>query len=277
MPETRYKSPILWIGGKFGLAKRIVPLFPEHLVYCEVFGGAAHILFNKERSQLEILNDLNGELVNFWRVYAKNPQYFEDKLRYILYSRQIFNELKATNPNTLSEEDRAWRFLYLNRCSFSGIMDKDAGCPRFATSKCSGHSNNQSLFGIADTIRKSHERFQKVIVENLDWKKCIELYDKPHTFFYLDPPYEGHETAYGKGLFQKESYKELAEFLTSLSGKFLLSINESQFMRDTFSKFNIVDIDVLYTVKYDPRHKGDRDQRKQVKELIITNYPVENA
>src|SRR5258708_24852142 len=112
-------GPLSYIGGKNRLAKRVIEIFPEHTTYVEAFAGGAQVLFHKEPSKVEVLNDLDGEIVNFFRVCQ---QHYEELLRYCrfsLVSRKWFDQLLATDPRSLTDIQRAARYMYLLRNSFA--------------------------------------------------------------------------------------------------------------------------------------------------------------
>lgn len=96
-------------------------------------------------------------------------------------------------------------------------------------------------------IRAAHERLQSVQVECLDWQLFIGRYDKPFTLFYIDPPYWGNETDYGKGLFSREDFARMAEMLRGLKGRFILSLNDRPEVRETFEGFRFEEIKTTYT------------------------------
>jgi hypothetical protein len=118
-PAGRPRPIIPWIGGKSGLADRIIPLFTPHHCYVEVFAGAGSILFRKPESRVEILNDINLELVTLYRVIKHHLDEFIRYLRWLLTAREEFERFKATDPATLTDVQRAVRFYYLMLNSFT--------------------------------------------------------------------------------------------------------------------------------------------------------------
>lgn len=88
------KSCIKWVGGKSKMANQLISMFPKHNSYIEVFGGAAHVLFSKPFSKMEVLNDLDGHLMNFWKIVKYRHQELIDSFKYILSSRELFMEYK---------------------------------------------------------------------------------------------------------------------------------------------------------------------------------------
>lgn len=267
------RSPLRWFGGKCRLAKRLVQFFPAHHSYCEVFGGALHVLFRKEPSPCEVFNDLNVELINFWRVIqtADGLDYLCQKHSWCLYSRAEFERMKHEDPGRLTEHERAWRFLYLNRACFAGKNLAYNGslsyCPEASPGGAGGHATKaQTLAALMPRLQAAHQRLARAQIECLPYEKCLELYDRERTFFYLDPPYYGYEQAYGK-TFARADYARLADILANIRGKFLLSINDCSEARRTFARFNLLAApEASYSV--------NRGQCKQTNELLFANYDL---
>ena len=115
------KPIIPWIGGKRRLARHILPLFPAHTCYVEPFCGAAALFFRKAPAKAEVLNDINGELVNLYRVVQHHLEEFLRQFKWALTSRQIFKWLQATPPEPLTDIQRAARFFYLQKNAFGGL------------------------------------------------------------------------------------------------------------------------------------------------------------
>src|SRR5580704_16097730 len=118
------RGPLSYIGGKTRLASRIIDRIPEHLAYVEPFAGGAQVLFHKQPSKVEVLNDLDGELVNFYRVCQ---QHYEELIRYfrfVVRSRTWHALLKATDPKTLTDVQRAARYMYVLKNSYAGLVRK---------------------------------------------------------------------------------------------------------------------------------------------------------
>lgn len=227
------RSPIKWTGGKFRLRHHIVNLLPDHTCYVEPFAGAAWVLFAKEPSDVEVINDINGELVNFFQIVKTSPKKFVRKFDWELVSREKYEKLANIDPLTLSDLDRAYRFYYLIMAGWGG----ESSYPRFQTSiKDGGHGNR--LIGAIKTlenrIKPAHERLKTVIIENLDWRECIERYDSKSTVMYIDPPYPGNGVNYSHNMKNIEEHKELVENLASLRSKWILSSYNRKEVRKLF-------------------------------------------
>jgi DNA adenine methylase len=211
MPVTVFQFP----GGKFYLIKKLLPLIPPHEVYVEVFGGAAALLFNKPPSKVEVYNDINSELVNFFHVLRDDVRWkiLQEKLLLTPYSREEF-ELARREESGVDDVERARRFYVRILQSFSG------------RGETFGYSLLQNVvspyFHKLDGFVEFHERIKNVTIENDDFEKIIKRYDSPVTFFFLDPPYLGHSV---KGEFvniREDDHKKLVEVLLRIKGKALL-------------------------------------------------------
>ncbi|AXF76540.1 DNA adenine methylase [Erwinia tracheiphila] len=246
-----------WIGGKRRLARHILPLFPAHTCYVEPFCGAAALYFLKVPSKTEVINDINGELVNLYRVVKHHLEEFVRQFKWALVSRQIYNWLQDTPVETLTDIQRAARFYYLQKQAFGGKVAAHS----FGTSTTSAPRFN--LLRIEEELSMAHLRLSRTLIEHLDWHQCIERYDRPHTLFYCDPPYWGTE---GYGVeFGLANYDHMAELARSTKGKMIISVNDIPEMRQTFNGLNIQTVDISYNLKV----TGKATPRK---ELVICNF-----
>lgn len=178
----KVKRIVPWIGGKARLANKLLPLFPDHECYVELFcGGAALFFMREDQARCEVLNDMNGELVNLYRVVQHHLTEFLNQFRLAINSRQIFEWHKATPPEVLTDIQRAARFYYLQQHSFSGKVENQT----FGTATTARAIN---LSRIEETLSAACMRLGGVFVENLSWQACMKKYDRPHTLFYADPP-----------------------------------------------------------------------------------------
>lgn len=252
------RSPLRWIGGKSRGRKFIIPLIPEHQTYVEVFSGAAWVLFGKppEWSRAEVLNDVNDELVNFYGVMKRNRTAFVRQFRWALISRTRFNDLLRQDPAKLSAPERAARFYYLIKCSFSG--------DRRTYHITRGRTPDLNVDRLQEIADGAWQRLRRVNVEHLDFEKCLRLYDAPETFFYCDPPYI-RANYYGYP-FEDADHERLAKTLRGVRGKFLLSINDCALARQIYGKFQIAPVSATYGFGNVDKSSGAHA------ELIITNY-----
>ncbi|KHA80763.1 restriction endonuclease subunit M [Janthinobacterium lividum] len=249
--------PIIpWIGGKRRLADRIIPQFPPHTCYVEVFAGGAALYFMRPPAEVEVLNDVNGELINLYRVVKNHLEEFVRQFKWALSSREVFKWLQDTPPHTLTDLQRAARFFYLQQHAFGGKVDGQT----WGTGTTAPPLN---LLRIEENLSAAHLRLSGAYIENLDWYKCMERYDRPHTLFYLDPPY--WETA-GYGVeFEFAQYEKMAELMARLKGKAILSLNDHPDIRRVFARFQMDTTGIQHNV-------GGGGKAVERKELIIYSW-----
>nr|ULG15488.1 restriction endonuclease subunit M [Serratia proteamaculans] len=249
-------NPIIpWVGGKRRLAKHLLPLFPEHKCYVEPFCGGAALFFRKDASKVEVINDINGELINLYRVVKNHLEEFVRQFKWALSSRQIFEWEKATPVEVLTDIQRAARFYYLQNMAFGAKVEGQT----FGTATTAPVGIN--LLRLEENLSTAHLRLARTTIEHLGWIECIEKYDRPHTLFYLDPPYWGTQ---GYGIeFGLEQYDAIASMARTIKGNMIISVNDIPEMRQTFSGLHIEAVDLKYSLGSN-RHQG--------KELIIRNF-----
>ena len=232
-------SPLRWAGGKSRLRKHIIPLMPPHHTYCEPFAGAAWTLMGKPQSPLEILNDLDPEVVNFFTVLRDQPREFIRSFYLELVSRAEFHRLADTDPGSLNAVDRAHRFYYLVMAGWGG----EYLYPRFQTAiRDAGHGNRlvNALLHLEEKIIPAHRRLRGVTIENQDWLACLQSHDGPDTLFYVDPPYAGNGVNYRYNMRDDESHDRLADALQRCQGLWIASGYDNPSTRRRFQNHWIV-------------------------------------
>lgn len=259
MPSNTKPTPIIpWMGGKRRLAKHLLPLFPDHTCYVEPFAGGAALFFMRQQpAKVEVLNDLNGQLVNLYRVVQHHFDEFVRQFDYAVTSREVFLRLQATPPDMMTDIQRAARFYYLQHNAF-GAKIKDQ---HFGTATTGRAFDTTS---ISAKLQIARQRLAGVYVENEPWQRCLKRYDRPHTFFYCDPPY--WQTAGYDRAFDWAEYQQLAKVMANIKGKMMLSINDHPDIRSLFVGFWQRRLELVYTIPSDPKY------RKNSGELVICNY-----
>jgi len=250
------KSPLCYIGGKSQLAAKIVSRIPKHKTYCEVFSGAAWVFFAKEPSKCEILNDLDGELIAYYRVLQNHLEEFLRQFKWMLSSRELFGDFKRQQEaGGLTDIQRAARYYYLQRHSFGGkVSGRTFGSAPHRAPRI-------NLVRIEEELSAVYLRLTGVTIEHCNWATVVDRYDRPETFFYLDPPYFG-APVYKHNFYLLADYEAIAERLTHLKGRFILSINDVREMRTVFSRFKIEPVTLRYTV--------DNRNAQTARELFVT-------
>ena len=255
---TQQKSPLAWLGGKSRLADQIIERMPAHQAYCEVFAGAAWVLFKKPPSKVEIINDINRELTNLYRCLKHHLGELVAQFRWMLVSRDDFDAFLQMPPDSLTDIQRAARFFYLAKTSFGARINK----PTFGIAATGAPRLN--LLRIEEELSDAHVRLARVFVENKPYDQVIQRFDKPGTLFYIDPPYWGNEKDYGDGLFSRDDFARLAGLLGALKGKFILSLNDTPGVRETFGGFRIESVQTRYSI--------GASVNKPVGEVLICNF-----
>lgn len=252
-------TPIVpWIGGKRRLAKHLLPLFPDHQCYVEPFAGGAALFFLKEPSEVEVLNDINGELINLYRVVKFHLGELVQQFRWALISRQMYAWQQATPPEPLTDIQRAARFLYLQKMAFGGKVASQT----FGTATTTPPRLN--LLRIEEDLSAAHLRLSRTYIEHLAWDACIKRYDRPHTLFYLDPPYWSTE-GYGVD-FPLAEYAKMAELARTIKGRMIISVNDIPEMRAAFAGLAVQEVSINYTVG------GNKKAKAPSGELIFKNW-----
>lgn len=262
LKEVKSVSPVApYIGGKRNLARTIIDQINAipHTTYCEAFVGMGGVFFRRDRQpKAEIINDYGRDVANLFRVLEHHYLPFIELIRWKLTTRAEFERLVDTDPATLTDLQRAARFLYLQRLAFGGkVSGKNFG----VDTSGGGRFNVTKLIPMLEDV---HERLAGVVIECLDYKEFITRYDRDGTLFYLDPPYYGNENDYGKGLFDRAEFGVMADLLGGIKGTFILSLNDRPEVRKIFNAFNIYKVRTTYTI-------AATGNNKQVGEVLISN------
>ncbi len=249
------KPPISRMGGKSKFRKRIIELIPEHTCYAEVFFGAGWVYFGKEPSKVEAINDIDSELINLFKMIKFHEKEVSRLLQFEVCSRDCFCEYIEQDLKQLTDIQSAIRFIYLISQSFAS---KGEHFGYGTTSKPKPH-----IF-VTEQLKQLKDRLRNTYIENLSFEDIFKKYDRPHTFFFCDPPYL--ETASYKNPFTHKEHIKLNVILKNIKGKFLLTINDHPRIRELYNGFKIIETKVGYSVS------KEKKGRKEFKELIITNY-----
>jgi DNA adenine methylase len=239
-------SPVApYIGGKKALFKRLVPLIDghDHLTYAEPFVGMGGIFLKRtSRPKAEIINDWSQDIATFYRILQRHYVAFLDMLRFQLTTRSDFERLLATDPSTLTDLERAARFLYLQRTAFGGKVNGRS----FGVSV--DRPARLDITRLVPILEDVHERLASVTIERLPYQTFIERYDRPATLFFLDPPYWGNENDYGAGMFGREDFGQLKSLLGRLKGSFIMTLNDRPEVRELFAEFDLKPVSLKYSI-----------------------------
>lgn len=258
MPAASAKPAAPYLGGKSRLAARIIERLEDvpHECYVEPFVGMGGVFLRRPfRAKAEVINDVSRDVATLFRILQRHFEAFMDMLKWQLTSRAEFERLRSAEADTLTDLERAARFLYLQRTAFGGkVKGRNFG----VSPSTSGRFDVLKLASILEDI---HERLSGVVIECLPFGQLINTYDRPLTLFYLDPPYWGCENDYGEGVFGRADFEALATQLAGIKGRFLLSLNDTPEVRRIFRRFRIEAVETNYSV-------NGREQRKAAEMLI---------
>jgi DNA adenine methylase len=225
------KTPITYYGGKQTMVKYLLSLIPPHKIYCEPFFGGGALFFAKPKSEVEVINDINGEVVNFFKMVKTKFSQLQKEVRSSLHSRELYRRAMVVyeHPDMFSEVKRAWAFWILTSQGFAARIGS------WAFAKDNKVENVQARKRQSFT-KDYADRLNTVQIENNDALKVIDRCDEKQTFFYVDPPYinsnQGHYSGYTEA-----DYSKLLERLAKVKGKFLLSSYPSLILRKFTKRF----------------------------------------
>jgi len=260
------KTPLIYYGGKTMLLQHILPLIPTHITYCEPFLGGGAIFWAKEISTIEVINDTNGQVVNFYRVLKNNFKNLKEKIDATLYSRAIYKTALCIYhaPYLFDSITCAWSLWILITQGFSGTI----GSWSFDKKNKKTKAFHTKKLNFTEAL--SH-RLDKVVIEHHDALHIIYLRDSPETFFYIDPPYmdanQGHYNGY-----TEQQFMSLLDILSNIKGKFLLSCYPSDFITEYINrnKWSVKSIEKTITAN----RVSKQEKREKKTELLIANYPL---
>lgn len=253
-------------GGKSRYASWIIENFPDHDCFVEVFGGSASVILNKPRSTVEVYNDLDNDLVHFFRVLRERGDELQEWLRNVPYSRDVYERWATAYYDGHRPDDdieRAGRFFYLRYTQFSGKYTSKSG---FCFSAHPDGYTARQFPSAREDLTEFRDRFSGVHIENLDYGELIERYDRERTLFYLDPPYPDA----GDALYSHDGEFDHGRFFDTVSaieGKWIVSYG------DVYPE----EFDEYRTVERDQRYTMDNDEKRATERLFMNYDPDETS
>ena len=255
-----------YFGGKFTLADKLQSFFPEHIHFIDVFCGSMVVTLNKKYSQIDTANDINGDVVNFFKMLRENPDDLISQLILTPIAREEFNY--SWNTDNISDIERARRFYVRMRQSFCGMgaQRKNKGWHMVKT---------KSNATIGETVSRWHNGINKlwpviqklthIQIENRDFRDLIRAIDFPDAFFYCDPPYPKDVRCSFNDYryeFSQADHDDLAEMLHKIKGKAMISGYDGPTMQRLYGDWRIHRFQV----------KFNNIRSSQVQECIWMNY-----
>lgn len=262
MSRPRLKTPISYYGGKQTMLKHIIPLIPKHTVYTEAFAGGCAVLFGKEPSDCEVINDLNKELINFYRVAQTQYEALKAEVDASLHSRDMHTHAKhiMTHPQFFTPVQRAWAVWIGSKLGFASMLDGTFGYDRSGTTTL-------KLFNARDNFTDIIcGRLKKVIIESENGLNVIQRYDCPEAFHFVDPPYVNSDCGHYIGMFNEQHLHELLTVLSKVQGKFMLTM----FPHKTIQEFVDEHGWKIHTIER--QITASKESRRRQEEWMVVNY-----
>ena len=202
-----------YLGGKRNLAATICSRIQatEHTTYAEVFFGMGGVFFRRSNPvKVEVINDINKDVITLLRMAQRHHDALCEMIKFHVAARSEFERLQEIDPESLTDLERAARFLFLQRTGFGGRLDGRS----FGVSKTLSSRFNAS--NVKSALEDAQERLRHVVLECLPWQSFLRRYDHRGMLFYLDPPYCGFENSYGKGLFEQDDFLAMSQILQTI-------------------------------------------------------------
>ncbi|OJV52292.1 MAG: methyltransferase [Bacteroidetes bacterium 43-16] len=267
--NKRLRPPLTYYGGKQTLAPIIEQLIPPHDLYGEPFFGGGAVFFLKHPSKVEVINDANDELMNFYRVAKTRFKELNEMIQLSLISRDLHHKATVVyhNPSLFDEVRRAWAIWVLCMMGFSSKMDGPFGFDKKDSSQ-----SKRLIFKKQAFTEELMYRLEKVQIESADALYVIQSRDHDTAFFYCDPPYVGSNMGHYKG-YTDQDFRSLLQMLASVKGKFLLSSYPSPMLTEFIQAngWNSMKKEITVTVNI----KGGNPKTKT--EVLTANYPLDLA
>lgn len=265
--QIQLRTPISYYGGKQRLASKLLKFFPDHTTYVEPFLGGAALFFAKEKSEVEVINDTNEELINFYKVCKNRFHELQALVRVTLHSRKLHDDAYViyNKPHLFDEVKRAWAVWVLSTQSFSSGLDKNWGYDLKKGTTTKKIHNKREQFAEDLAIR-----LQLTQIECADALYIINSRDTNQTFFYIDPPYFNSNMGHYDG-YTIEDFEALLKMLSKIKGKFLLSSYPSEILDKYRNKHKW-----SYKTFEQQLSACGADKKKRKVEAVTANYLLED-
>lgn len=258
-----------WYGGKFSHLDWLLPLLPECHHYCEPYSGSAAVLLNRAPSPVETYNDIDGEVVNFFRVLRVRPDELTRAIGLTPFAREEFYHAVGPPPGDITALEKARLFYVRARQARTGLAQR-ASLGRWANCRNTTRAGMSGVvsrwLGGVRMLPEIAERLLRVQIENRPAVEVIRLYDDPDTLFYCDPPYphqsRGDSKAYAFEM-TDENHRELATTLSKAKGMVAVSGYRCDLMDELYRDWQ----------RHDAAAKKCHSVKKLRQEALWMNYP----
>lgn len=256
------RTPLTYYGGKQLMLKHILPLIPPHRVYTEAFAGGASVLFAKPSCESEILNDLNGEIVNFYRIVQNHFSELKAEIDATIHARDLHTHAQhiLNYPYFFDPVKRAWAVWVLSKMSFAANLEGTFGYDFCGTIPLKIKNAKDGF------IQRISSRLEHVTIENRDALDIISVYDCKDAFHFVDPPYVQTNCGHYDDMFNEQNLQNLLELLSVVKGKFMLTMFPNNIIDDYTKRKN------WFTTQVQRVVCAAKNSRRKQEERITTNY-----
>lgn len=258
------RTPISYYGGKQNMLQHIIPLIPKHEIYVEPFVGGGAVFWAKKPCYLEAINDINGNVINFYRVLQKKFKSLQREIKNSLHSELLYKEAREIyhNPKEHSPIKRAWAFWYMANFSYANTLD---GGWKWDNGTKGSHMGRYIVIRKNEFLEFYTKRIESVQISCRDALKVIDERNQPNAFFYLDPPYPGSDQGHYEG-YTLEHLIKLLDKCVQIKGKFMLSCYDLPIIREYAKKHG-------WIIKtFDMRLSAPRQNDRRKTEILVMNY-----
>jgi len=253
----KFRKAFGYAGGQRALLPHVINLIPAHKTFVELFAGGATIFFNKAPSEVEVINDIDNRLINLYNVLREHPEEFKRQISLMPNSRELFARFKREIIKETDEIKRAAMYYYLITNTWSGKTKAVGYVAKPHASK------EMEWFA---------NRLRHVIIENLDYKECLEKYDAPDVFVYADPPYVRGGPSLYEFSFEEKDHMEFADVMKRIAGKFLITYDDHPLIDILFKDYFKKRVETVKTMA----SKGVGEKCGRETHLLIANYDIIN-
>lgn len=282
MTTQQLKPPASYYGGKGRLAAWIASLMGPHRRYVEPFCGTAAVLLAKTPARFEVINDLDGDLVTFFRALRDQPDELERACRFTPYARAEFIEARDQHGEELDDIERARRWWVR---VVQGFNSKPGDWRNgWSVSAAQGASGPRTAVSLVERFSAVAERLRMVAIENSPAIDVIARFDDPSAVIYCDPPYLGStrtarsvreatkSNAYAHEMLRDDEHRELAAVLRAAAGHVLLSGYASPLYDELYAGWWRIETSVARPAAF---HTGDEATRRRATEVVWSNRPLD--
>ncbi|MBS1641529.1 MAG: DNA adenine methylase [Bacteroidetes bacterium] len=260
--KKQIRTPISYYGGKQCMLTHILPLIPQHEIYTEVFFGGGAVFWAKQKSGVEVINDLNGNVINFYNVLKTDFAALKREVEQTIHSRLVYKRAMVIYdiPQLFTPVQRAWAFWVATNMGYSSQVGSWAF-------DYYGKTERKIAVRIEEFTDIYSERLKHTSIENNDACNVLSVRDRPNAFHFVDPPYVGANQGHYSG-YTQENMNELLSTLATLKGKFMLTTYPNDELTNSIKKYG------WHTKSFDMFLSASNTKQKRKIEVITTNFEI---